>query len=162
MEIFVNPEFWVAVAFVIGVSLMWWQGSSAIAKMLDGRADKIRQELDEAKQLREEAERTLSEYQRRQREALNEAKGIAERAQHEAERAAAESVQQLENTIKRRAELALERIGQAEAAAVAEVRSLAVDVAIGVARQLMLETIGPDRGSALISDAIRSLPALLH
>jgi F-type H+-transporting ATPase subunit b len=162
MGFLADPEFWVAVAFVIAVGLMWRHGASAVAKMLDGRADKIRQELDDATQLREEAERTLNEYQRRQREALNEAKGIAERARQEVERLAADSARQLENTIKRRAELAMERIGQAEAAAVAEVRSLAVDVAIGVARQVMKDSIGPLQGNVLIDSAIRDLPALLH
>ena len=43
------PEFWVAIAFVIFVVLVWKKASAAIGTALDGRAERIRSELDEAK-----------------------------------------------------------------------------------------------------------------
>ena len=42
------PEFWVAVAFIIFMVLVWKKASAAIGSMLDARAEKIRAELDEA------------------------------------------------------------------------------------------------------------------
>ena len=52
--------------------------------MLDDRADKIRQELEEAQRLREDAQATLASYQRRQRDALKEAEDIIAHAREEA------------------------------------------------------------------------------
>jgi F-type H+-transporting ATPase subunit b len=161
-EIVHDPEFWVAVAFVIAVSIMLWKGSASVAAMLDGRAAKIREDLAEAARLHDEAKKTLAEYQRRQREALDEAKQIAVRAKEEAEQLAAEAAQELEIALKRREQLAHERIAQAETAALAEVRGVAVDVAIAATRQLILQSLDQQSGAALIDDAIKVLPQKLH
>lgn len=40
-EMFADPEFWVAVAFVVVVVGLVWKGGPMITKMLDDRADKI-------------------------------------------------------------------------------------------------------------------------
>ncbi len=130
--------------------------------MLDDRAGKIRENLDEAARLHAEAKKTLAEYQRRQREALGEAKEIVIRAKAEAERLAAEATVELEASLKRREQQAHDRIAQAEAAALAEVRGVAVDVAIAAARQLIQQSLDQQRGAQLIDDAIRDLPARLH
>jgi len=161
-EIVNDPEFWVAVAFVIAVSIMLWKGSASVAAMLDGRAAKIREDLAEAARLHDEAKKTLAEYQRRQREALDEAKLIAVRAKEEAEQLAAEAAQELEIALKRREQLAHDRIAQAETAALAEVRGVAVDVAIAATRQLILQSLDQQSGAALIDDAIKVLPQKLH
>jgi F-type H+-transporting ATPase subunit b len=157
-----DPEVWVAVAFVIAVGLIWWKGAGQIAAMLDARAARIKEDLDEARRLHDEAAETLAEYQKRQREALDDAKQIAERARHEAERLAAEAKRELEALIKRREELARDRIRQAEAAAISEVRAVAVDVAIGAARQVIAESLDSARATQLIDESIAALPASLH
>ena len=161
-EILHNPETWVAVAFVIAVSLMWWKGAGHVTAMLDARAAGIRADLEEAKRLRDEAQATLEDFRRRQAEALDTARDIAERAKAEAERLAADTRRDLEATIRRREELAHERIAQAEAAAVAEVRSVAVEVAIGAARRIIVESLDAQRSAKLIDDAIGALPSSLH
>jgi F-type H+-transporting ATPase subunit b len=157
-----DPEFWVAVAWVIAVGLIWWKGAGIIGAMLDGRAARIRDELDEAKRLHEEAARMLAEYQGRQREALNEAKLIAERARAEAERIAVDATRELEESLRRREDLAHERIAQAEAAAISEVRTLAVEVAIAAARRIIVQTLDAGQGSRLIDASIAQLPPSLH
>ncbi|HLY57218.1 MAG TPA: F0F1 ATP synthase subunit B [Stellaceae bacterium] len=157
-----NPETWVAVAFVIAVALMWWKGAGHVTAMLDARAAGIRADLEEAKRLRDEAQATLEDFKRRQAEALGTARDIAERAKMEAERLAADTRRDMEAAIRRREELAHDRIAQAEAAAVAEVRGVAVEVAIGAARRVIVESLDAQRGARLIDDAIGALPSSLH
>jgi F-type H+-transporting ATPase subunit b len=157
-----DPEVWVAVAFVIAVGLIWWQGAGKIAGMLDARAAGIKADLDAARRLRDEAATLLAEYQQRQREALGVVKEIAARAVTDTERLAAESRRDLELALTRREAQARDRIAQAEAAAISEVRGVAVDVAIGAARRLIAESLDAERGGALIDDAIRALPPSLH
>ncbi|MFN7635030.1 MAG: F0F1 ATP synthase subunit B, partial [Acetobacteraceae bacterium] len=91
-----NSNFWVAIAFVIFVVLAFRPASKALTAALDGRADRIRKELEEATRLREEAERTLADYQRRQRDALQEAEAIIAQARAEAERMRARATAELE------------------------------------------------------------------
>jgi F-type H+-transporting ATPase subunit b len=58
--------------------------------------------------------------------------------------------------------LAQERIAQEEAKAIAEIRAIAVDVAIAASRQVIAASLDERRGAALIDDAIAALPRQLH
>jgi F-type H+-transporting ATPase subunit b len=162
MELLRDHEFWVLVAFIVGVSLLIWKGGPAFTRGLDDRAARIRQQLDEAQRLRDEAEAMLADYQRKQRDALSEAEAIVARAKADAERIGAEAVAALEAQLKRREAQATQRIAQSEAQAVSEVRAAAVDVAIEAARRLLRESLDEQRGGALINTTIAELAGQLH
>ncbi len=157
-----DPEFWVLIAAVIFVAAVWKPARRAIVGNLDERAARIRAELDEARKLREEAERLLAEYQARQREALGDAQAIIAHARAEAERIATQAARDLDQSLERRRRLAEERIAQAEAKAVDEIRATAVDVAIAAARQVITDELDAQRGAAMIDAAISALPQGLH
>jgi F-type H+-transporting ATPase subunit b len=157
-----EPEFWVAVAFVIFVALIWKPASRAIVSALDARASRIEKELNQAASLREEAQALLAQYQRKQRDAIKQADEILEHARVEAERLSRQAAKDLEATLARREKLAMQRIAQAEQQAVVEVRAAAVDVAIAAAEKLLAEKIDAGKADALIDQAIRQLPAKLH
>ena len=161
-ELFRDPEFWVAIAFVIAVGLVLWKSAPMIAKSLDDRAAKIKAELDEAQRLSEDAQRTLAEFQRKQRDAFKEAEQIAALAKSEAERAAAQAARDLEAALQRRQTQALEKIALAEVKATTEIRNTTVDVAIAAVRRVLAEQLDQQRKSRLIDDAIAELPKLLH
>ncbi|MEA2884010.1 MAG: F-type H+-transporting ATPase subunit b, partial [Bradyrhizobium sp.] len=63
---FAEPEFWVAVAFVILMGVFVWAGvHRTVLKALDHRAERIKAELDDARRLKEEAAKVLAEYKAR-------------------------------------------------------------------------------------------------
>ena len=162
MHLFGEPEFWIflaVVAFVIGV---WKPAGRAILGRLDARAVRIRDELETARRLREEAQEALATYQKQQREAAAEAAAILAHARTEAEHIAAQAARNLEETLERRQRLAKERIAQEEAKALAEIRAITVDVAISAARQAIVAELDERRGAALIDAAIGELPQQLH
>jgi F-type H+-transporting ATPase subunit b len=161
MDFLQNAHFWEAVCFFLAVGLVWKKASAAIKSALDQRVAKIRDELDEARRLREEAQATLANYQRKQRDALKEAEQIIAHAKEEAERLGAQAARDLEAAIERRQRLAEEKIGQAEQKALAEVRSAAVDVAVSAARRVLGGEMS-QRGGQLIDRAIDNLPQRLH
>jgi F-type H+-transporting ATPase subunit b len=161
-ELLQNPEFWEAVAFVLAVALVWRKGSTAIGDMLDDRAKRIKAELDEARNLRDEAQRMLTEYQLKQRDALNEAAEIIAHAKTEAERYRLKAAEDLEAMLLRRERQAEEKIAQAEAKAIAEVRNHAADLAIAAARHLVSQDLDPARASALIDEGIAGLAQRLN
>ncbi len=156
------PEFWVAVAFVIFMVVVWNKAKVVVYALLDARAEKIRSELDEAQRLREDAQATLAAYQKRQADALKESEAIIAHAREEAVRIRAQSTVDLENALKRRQIQAMDRIAQAEAQAVAEVRNMTVDIAIAAGRQLLSQNIQPAQADKLIDQAISELPQHLH
>ncbi|WP_207455398.1 F0F1 ATP synthase subunit B [Azospirillum sp. SYSU D00513] len=157
-----TAEFWVFVSFVIFVVLAFRKVSSLIATTLDGRAARIRQELDEAQRLREDAQATLASYQRRQRDAAKETETLLAGAREDAERLRQQAGRDLEAALKRREAQALDRIAQAEAAAVAEVRNLTVDVAIAASRRILEAGIPARQAGQLIEQSIAQLPKHLH
>jgi F-type H+-transporting ATPase subunit b len=162
MELLHDEEFWILIAFLIAVVILIRQAGGQIMASLDARAASIRQQLDEAKQLRQDAEAMLAEYQRKQRDAMAEAQDIAIRAEAEAKRVAHQAELDLDAALKRRAEQAQDKIAQAEAKALAEVRAVAVDVAIEAIRVLLAETLDAQHGAVLIDRAIEELPQRLH
>jgi F-type H+-transporting ATPase subunit b len=161
-HLFSDPEFWVLLAVVIFVVAVWKPAKRAIIGALDGRAERIRQELDAARNLRDEAQQALAAYRRRQQEGAAEAQAIIAHAKEEAERIAAHSLRDLEETLRRRQVLAQELMAQEEARALAEIRAIAVDVAISAARQVIATSLDEGRAAALIDDAIVALPRQLH
>jgi len=162
-EIFHDPELAVAIAFVIAIVLVSKKVWQSLAGLLDERAAKIKAELDEAQKLKDDAQKTLGQFQRRQRDALQEAEAIVAHAREDAIRFAERAKRDLAALIERRQRLAQEKIALAEAKALAEVRNAAVDVAIGAARQVIAERLlAGAQGQVLVDQAIAELPQRLN
>ncbi len=157
-----NPEFWILVAFVIFVAGTVKLAGGKVVSALDARAERIKAQLDEAQRLREEAQATLASYQRKQREAAKDAEEILTHAQEEAELFRKRAAEDLEAAVARRQKMALDRISQAEADAVQEVREAAVDIAIAATRRLVVEHLDKAKTQELVDQAIKELPKKLH
>ena len=158
----IPAEVWLFLALGILIALAYRPAKKAILGGLDARAERIKADLDEAKRLREEAQATLATFQRKHRDALSEAAEIVAHAERDAERLREKAMQEVEESIRRREALAAQRIAQAEAAALAEVRNVAVDVAISASRQLIAAELDGKKAAALIDAAIEELPQKLH
>lgn len=156
-------EFWVLVSFVLFMGiLIYYRVPGMIAKSLDARAEQIRKELDEARRLREEAQQLLADYQRKSREADDEAREIIEQAKREAEAMAAEARKSLAESLERRTRLAEDKIARAEAQALGEVRTTAVEAALAAAATVLKDRTSGPAGEALIAENIRDLKGKLN
>ncbi len=162
MEFLRDPEIWIAVAFVIFLVAAGRPIARAIGKSLDERSSKIKADLDEARRLRSEAEALLAEYMKKQAEAARETGEILAHAREEAELFRKEAAANLATALARRERMALDKISQAEAQAVAEVRSQAVDLAVAAARRILHQQMAGPRAGALIDQAIAELDSKLH
>jgi F-type H+-transporting ATPase subunit b len=142
MHLLAEAEFWVAVGFVIFVGILVYVGvPKMLVSSLDKRAERVQAELDEARRLKEEAQKLLAEYQAKQRQADQEAVAIIEGAKAEAERIAAESKSKMEEFVARRTKMAETKIAQAEAQAVADVRAAAAEAAVAAAEKVLTESV---------------------
>jgi F-type H+-transporting ATPase subunit b len=133
-----------------------------MAKALDKRADNIRDELDEAKRLREEAQALLAEYQRKRKEAEAEAAGILASAEREAAMLSEEARQKTEEFVARRNALSEQKIRQAEADAIGAVRAAAVDLAIAAAEKVIAAKADASAQQALFADTIGQVKTRLN
>jgi F-type H+-transporting ATPase subunit b len=158
-----DPTFWVAVGTVIFIGVViYLKVPQMIASMLDARAATIKNELAEAKRLREEAEVLMRDYLAKTKNADSEAAAIISAAKVESERMVAEARVQLAQQIERRAKVAEEKIAQAEAQAVADVRAAATEAASAAASEIIRAKMTEAKGDALIDASIRDLRTKLH
>ncbi len=157
-----DPSFWVGLAFILVVALAFKPVSRMVAGTLDGRASKIREQIEEARKLREDAQALLAEYQAKQRDAMAEAEKIISQAKADAVRLKADAEKDLERALERRQQQALDRIAQSEAQALAQVRSTAVDVALAAAEQLIRENLDDAKKQDLTEKAIGELQSRLN
>lgn len=136
---YLPSEVWLLLALVVLFALVFKTAKKTVIGGLDARRDRIKNELEEARALHEEAKTALADMQRKQRDALKDAEEIIVHARTEAGRLHEQSLKQLDEQLARRERLAHERIAQAEAAAIAAVRNDAVRIAIDATEAVLTE-----------------------
>jgi len=152
---FAEPEFWVAVAFVILMGLFAYRGvHRTILTTLDHRSERIRSELEDAQRLKQDAAKLLAEYQARRATAEREAADIVASAKSEAERIAAEAKAKMEDFVARRTKTAENKIALAEAQALADVRAAAADAAVAAASTILSRTVKGEVAEDMLAKGI--------
>ena len=160
---FSEPEFWVAVAFVVLMGVFIYIGvPGVVAKALDHRAERIKQELDDAKRLKDEAAALVADYRARRASAEREAQDIVSAAKSEAERIASEAKTKLEDFVARRTKSAESKIAQAEQQAIADVRAAAAEAAAAAAASLMSQQVKGEVADKLIAEGIKDVRSKLN
>jgi F-type H+-transporting ATPase subunit b len=162
-EFMQGAEFWVAVAFVCFFAVLGYLGvHRSVVDSLDARGARIKSELDEATKLREEAQALLSEFERKGREAEKEAEAIIASAKAEAERLAAEAKTKMEDFVARRTKMAETKIAQAEAQALADVKSAAADAAVAAAERILSVSAKGKTAEDLVARGIEDVKSKLN
>lgn len=163
MNLVRDPEFWVAVGTAIFLAILVWKRVPQMtAKSLDSRAAAIAHEIEEAHRLRLEAEALLAQYRQKQAAAETEAQAILEEARGEAERFGAEARAVAATQIARRAKQAQDKIAQAEADAIADIRAAAADAAIAAAEKLIASRLDENAAADLVKRSLAGIPGRLQ
>lgn len=158
-----TPEFWVAVSFVLFIGILIWKKvPGLVISALDDRAERIANELAEARKLREEAQQLLADYERKRKGAASQAESIVEQARSEAELYAAETRAKLADSIARRTKMAEDKIARAEAGAIKDVRAAASELAIDAASDMIAAAAKGAKGNKLIDESIDLIKTRLN
>ncbi|MDP5104381.1 MAG: hypothetical protein NWP98_10690 [Erythrobacter sp.] len=149
---------WVALAMTVLIAVFVWKKvPGLITGGLDSKIAEIRNQLDEAKTLRAEAEALRNEYAAKIASAEKDAEAMMASAQDEADairaRAEADSV----TMVARRQRMAEDKIAAAERAAIAEVKASAVTAAAAASRKLIAERHDSTADRTLADTVIASL-----
>jgi F-type H+-transporting ATPase subunit b len=160
---FMDPETWVAISFIIFAGLLvYFKAPQRITGLLDARSVAIAKELEEARKLREEAEAVLADYKRRAESAHSEAENIVAQAEREAAAYAKEARAAFDETIARRVALAELKIKQEEEKARKEIRAQAAELAIAAAEQLIEQKVSGKIAEDMINSSIDRIKKRLH
>ncbi|MEE9273289.1 MAG: F0F1 ATP synthase subunit B [Robiginitomaculum sp.] len=160
---FSHPTIWVFLALCIIIAAAIWKGVlKVIAKSLDARGEAIAKELDDAKNLREQAQALLNSYKRKQAEAEEQAIKIVTQAKKDAENMATQARVDFKERLARRAVMAESKIKAAETQAMADVKARAVDLATKAAENLIREQYKTGDHSNIIKDSISQMGKAFH
>jgi F-type H+-transporting ATPase subunit b len=160
---FAEPEFWVAVGFVILMGVFAYVGvHRTVLTALDHRSERIKAELDDAKRLKQEAAGVLEQYKARHASAEKEAQEIVASAKVEAERIASEAKIKMEEFVARRTKTAEAKIALAEAQALADVRAAAANAAVTAASSILSQTVKGQVAEELLSKGIAEIREKLN
>ena len=153
-----GPGFFVAVAMLIvfGIAI-WKKVPSAIGKALDKKIAAIRDQLEEATALRNEAEELKREYEAKAASADAEASAMIERAKGEAQAIVAKAEQDAKALVERRKAMTEAKIAAEERAAIDELRATAARAATAAAARLIAERNDAQTDQALVDQAIAGL-----
>ena len=162
MEVLQSTDFWVVISFSTFFILVFWKARGALTGAIDGRINRIREEIATAERLKEEATAKLAELRRAQRDAGEQATAIVEAAKAETKSMKKDQDARFKEAMARREQQAMDKIAQAEANAMAEVRNKAVDIAIAATTAVLVEKMAGADGDASIDKAIAALPGKLH
>lgn len=153
-----DATIWSFIALIIFIGgIVYIKVPAMVAKALDERADKISNQLSEARRLREESQELLAEYQRKRAEAEKEAQEIVDAAKREASHIASEAKAKTEEYVERRTAMAEQKIAQAEADAVNQVRASAVDTAVDAAEKLLAEKVTSTKMNELFKSSLADI-----
>lgn len=157
-----NPVFWVSLSTLFVTGALIKILTPVVTKAMDKRAAEISEELERAVALREEAQVILAQYQKKQRESLKEAEEIVQKANLEARRITREAEQDMEEQLKKRMKLAMDKIEQAERQALQEVQNRIIDVTVAASRSLVNSKLTDKAREELIANATNDVQKKMH
>ncbi|HEX4107847.1 MAG TPA: F0F1 ATP synthase subunit B [Solirubrobacteraceae bacterium] len=145
---------WILVVFAISLAVLVKWVFPRITAALDDRANAINTEIDTATATREEAEKVLSEYRERLKEARDQADEIVQRARDAAKSHEAESTEAARERARELVERAERDIEAATARALQEIRNQVADLTILATEKVTRKTLTGEDQRRLVEEAI--------
>jgi F-type H+-transporting ATPase subunit b len=159
---FHDPKYSIALAFVIFIGVFVRYVLPHVLRALDARSDAIRAQLEQAENLRKEAEALLAQYQQRYNAILAEAEAMVTATKEDVRLMKERAETELNATIERRRAQAEESIAQMETKARREIMESMVDIASANARQLMVQQLDTMKEDPTVAQVISQIQRNLH
>ena len=131
-----------------------------IGKLLDEQIERVKKELSDAIELKEEANTLLAEYERKKEDAEKEAEIIIANAKERAKNYEQSALSKSEEIIKRQEAQSVEKINQAEIQAMSKIRKSIIEKSIDSAEKLVSEKISSKKSDQIFTDSLKDLDKL--
>lgn len=161
-DLLLDTNFWFVLSFIIFALIIVKFGFPALNRMLDQRIAQIKNDLEEAENLRVEAQEMLAQYQRKHRDAVKESEEIIEKAKKSAEKFRANAEAELKQTIERREQQLADRLKRMEENAISEIQTHAAQLAIETAKRIIADNLDKKVDATLINSSIENLDKNIH
>ena len=158
---FSDPQFWVAVSFILFIAAIFNPVRKILTSSLDAQIKDIKNKIDEVENLKNEAQKALDELRERESKVEKEIQNL----KLESEKRIAEfkdiSASKLSDQIEKRKILAENKIEQLVRDTNNSIKNYISSVAIEATRNILLQNLSKDKKSALIEESITEFNSVL-
>tara|TARA_A100001011_G_scaffold383141_1_gene453950 strand:- start:1969 stop:2466 length:498 start_codon:yes stop_codon:yes gene_type:complete len=138
----IDATFWVAISFLIFLGLLlYFKIPGKIKSILDEKINYIKDQVNDAEKLKDEARNLLSEHEKKISNSKSEIKKMLERANEEAERNIIKSNSDFHTLMDNRKKDADNRIEQMKNQAVKDIKNTSVEIAIKSVERLLKNSL---------------------
>ena len=162
MELLNDPLIWLVFSFAIFAVILWRMGKQAFVNKLDEHIETIRDEIETAENLRVEAQELLAQYQRKHRDAVDEAKSIIDEARRHAAEIMKHAEEELAEITERRERQLQDRLERLEQTAIGEIQKHAADLAIKATTEIIADKLDKKANEKLVENSINQLSSNIH
>ena len=158
---FSDPQFWVAVSFILFIAAIFNPVRKMLVSSLDAQISEIKTKIEEAENLKNEAQKTLSELKKREAEVEKEIKKFKTDAENKISELKNLSSKKLSDQIEKKKILADNRIEQLLRDTNQNIKSYIADIAIEAITDILKTSLSKDKKAELINDSINDLNRVL-
>ena len=158
---FSDPQFWVAVAFFAFIAAVFNPIKKILTTNLDSQIKQIKDSIDEAENLKNETQITLSEIKKRQNEVQQEIQSITEEAKNKANQLKINAELKLKDQIEKRKIIATSKIDQLTRDANNQIQFHISSTAIEAMVNLLKEKLDEKEKQKIIDSSINELSSVL-
>tara|TARA_B100002052_G_C15354526_1_gene364080 strand:- start:4 stop:501 length:498 start_codon:yes stop_codon:yes gene_type:complete len=158
----IDSTFWVAISFLIFVGvLFYFKVPQKIDIALNESIKKIKESLDSAEKLKDEAKNILSEYESKVSKSKEEIKGLTDKAKDQAEKNIIKTNEEFHRVIENRKKTAEEKIKQMKIQAIKDVKNSSVNIAIRSVEKIIKNSIDKKKLDKIYISSIEEAKKIL-
>jgi len=158
----IDATFWVAVSFLIFVGVIFYfKVPQKIDAFLNESIKKIKENLDNAEKLKDEAKNILSEYDSKVSKSKEEIKNLIDNAKNQAEKNIIKTNEDFHKVIENRKKSAEEKIKQMKIQAIKDVKNSSVDIAISSVEKIIKNSIDKKKLDKIYISSIEEAKKIL-
>lgn len=158
---FSDPQFWVAVSFILFIAAIFNPVRKILTSSLDGQINEIKNKIDESENIKNEAQKTLSELKKREQEVEKEIKALSNNAANKIVELEEQSKQKLKDQIEKRKILAENKIDQLVRDANVSIKNYISSTAINTTIHILNNNLTDEKKASLISESIKEMNSVL-
>ena len=159
----IDATFWVAISFVIFISaLIYLKIPGKVKNLLNDNINKIKNQIDEAEKLKEEANNKLSEQENRLAKAKKEIANMIKQANEESEKNIIKANDNFHKVMEIRKKNTEEKIRQMKAQAIKEIKNNSLDIALESVEKLMLNSLDKNKLDNIFNQSVEETKIALQ
>ena len=158
---FSDPQFWVAVSFILFIAAIFNPVRKILTSSLDGQINEIKNKIDESENIKNEAQKTLSELKKREQEVEKEIKALSDNAASKIVGLEEQSKQKLKDQIEKRKILAENKIDQLVRDANVSIKNYISSTAINTTIHILKNNLTDEKKASLINESIKEMNSVL-